>query len=90
MKCTLLCTEPAARNVLANITTVWLVFPLVGMKANGYNAPRAVAANCAGFQTLSVHVIVIAMQAQSLYCCNVLRHHCNGSLHEYRQLDATA
>jgi hypothetical protein len=89
MKCTLLCTEQAAHNAHVNTTTVWPAFPLVGMKANGYNALRAVAANCAGFQTLSVHVIVIAMQAQSLYCCNVLRHHCNASLRECLQRDAT-
>jgi hypothetical protein len=44
--------EQAGRNVLANTTKVWLVFLLVGMKANGYNDQQAVAVNCAGFQTL--------------------------------------
>jgi hypothetical protein len=90
MKCTLLCTEQAGRNVLANITTVWPAFLLVGMKANGYNALQAVAANCAGFQTQLAHAIVTALQAPSLYCCNVLRRHYNASLHECLQLDATA
>jgi hypothetical protein len=89
MKCTLLCTEQAARNVLANITTVWLVFPLAGMKANGYNALQAVVANCVGFQTLLVHAIVTALQVQSLYCYSALRHHCNASLHGCRQHVAT-
>ena len=85
MKCTLLCTEQAARNAPANTTTVWPAFLLVGMKVNGYNALQAVAANCAGFQTLLAHAIVTATQAQSPFCYNALRHHCNALLHEYRQ-----
>jgi len=71
--------------VLANTTTVWPAFPLAGMKANGYNALQAVAASCAGFQTLLAHAIATDTQAQSLYCCNVLRHHCNASLLAYLQ-----
>jgi hypothetical protein len=85
----LLCTEQAGRNVLANTTTVWPAFLLAGTKANGYNDQQAVAVNCAGFQTLLVHAIVIDTQAQSPYCFSALRHRCNESLHEYRQLDAT-
>jgi hypothetical protein len=90
MKCTLLFTEQVAHNVLANTTTVWRAFLLDGMKANGYSDQQAVAANCAGSQTQWAHVIVIALQAQSPYCFSALRHRCNASLHEYRQLGATA
>jgi hypothetical protein len=60
------------------------------MKVNGYNALQVVAANCAGFQTLLVHAIVTALQAQSQCCCNALRRHCNASPRVYQQLDATA
>jgi hypothetical protein len=90
MKCTLLCTEQAARNVLASTTTVWPAFPLAGMKANGYSDLQAVVVNCAGFQTQLVHAIATDTQAPNPCCCNALRRHYNASLHEYRQLDATA
>jgi hypothetical protein len=88
-KCTLQCTEQAARNVLASTTTVWPAFLLVGMKVNGYNALQVVAANCAGFQTLLVHAIVTALQAQSPYCYNASRRHYNASPRVYQQLDVT-
>jgi hypothetical protein len=90
MKCTLLCTELVGRNVLANIMTVWPAFQSVGMKANGYNALQEADANCAGSRTQSVHAIAIALQAQSQYCYNALRRHCNASLLAYPQHAATA
>jgi hypothetical protein len=81
----LLSTEQAGRNVLANTTTVWPAYLLAGMKANGYNDQQAVAVNCAGFQTLLAHAIVIATQAQSPCCFSALRLHYNASLHAYQQ-----
>jgi hypothetical protein len=89
-KCTLLCTEQAGRNALANTMTVWPVSLLVGTKANGYSDQQAVVVNCAGFQTLWARAIVIALQAQSPYCFSALRQHCNALLLVYQQLDATA
>jgi hypothetical protein len=90
MKYTWLCTEQVGPNVLANITTVWPVFLLVGMRANGYSAQQVAAVNCAGFQTLLAHAIVIAMQAQSPSCFSALRRHCNASLLAYLQHAVTA
>jgi hypothetical protein len=89
MKCTLLCTEQAGRNVLVNTTTVWPVFLLDGTKANGYNDQLVAAVNCAGSQTLWVRAIVIASQAQSPYCFSALRQHCNALLLVYQQHGAT-
>jgi hypothetical protein len=85
MKCTLQYTELAGRNALVNTMTVWLAFPLAGMKVNGYNAQQVAAVNCAGFQTPLAHAIVTDTQAQSPFCYNALRHHCNALLHEYLQ-----
>jgi len=89
MKCMLLFTEQVGRNVLVNTTTVWRVFLLVGMKVNGYNDQREAAVNCVGSLTLWARAIVIATQAQSLYCFSALRHHYNASLRAYQPLVAT-